>query len=149
MKSIFSCIIILVIFFSGQSFAGNSDLFTYDKAALSQEFSEVNTLEAILLSSDYSSMDVKSLTPELALVYTRLQTQAPLSLAGINAVNFDFPSFLMGLCCCPVGVFTIAFDDDSTKEDRNSFGIGAIGFVVGGGCLYLSWVYYTATNVVY
>lgn len=149
MKSCFTLIIFLMISFAMPTFAENSDLFSYDKTALMQEFYDVNLLESILLSNEYSSMETMALPPEMTSLYNRLQTQTPLSLAGINAVNFDFPSFLLGLCCCPVGVFTIAFDDDNSKEERNSFGIGAIGFVVGGGCLYLSWVYYAATYVVY
>jgi hypothetical protein len=44
----------------------------------------------------------------------------------------NWKAFFWGFCCWPVGLFTVIFKSDSTREDKISFIIGAAIWWIGG-----------------
>ena len=44
--------------------------------------------------------------------------------------DMDWGSFAWGFCCCPIGFFVVAINDDKTQEQKTSYWIGVIAGVV-------------------
>lgn len=116
---------VVAVFAFTATFAGNSDLFSYDKQALNDEFVTIDNLESYVCQNDVKSYD-EILTSNQALSDELL---AAGFVANPSDLNFgiddvDWTSFAWGFCCWPVGFFTVLLKEETTKEQKLSFWIG-------------------------
>lgn len=128
--------------------ASNAELFYFDKQKLDVEFFQVNQLESLLLSHPENLENDMLLHPDFGDIYRNSMTTGSNGLFGMASFDFNFPAFMLGLCCCPVGLVTIVLDSDSPSDKKNSFWIGSMGFVMWSGCVSFIWLtssisYYT------
>ena len=116
------------------SFGGNAALFSYNADELQNEFSDLQSLETMLIANqnltiaDFEQMDIDWLS---RIDLENMKTASPIqAMFGIE--DMDWTAFAWGFCCCPIGFFTIAIKDDKSNEEKISFWIGvAVNFVLG------------------
>ena len=136
MKKIF----ILLFFVSTTilSFGGNAALFSYDADELQSEFTDLQSLETMVIANqnltiaDFEQMDVDWLN---RIDLEKMKTTSPVqAMFGIE--DMDWTAFAWGFCCCPVGFFTIAIKDDKSSDEKLSFwvgvGVSVVIYFVGG-----------------
>ncbi len=136
MKKIF----ILLFFVSTTilSFGGNAALFSYDADELQSEFTDLQSLETMVIANqnltiaDFEQMDVDWLN---RIDLEKMKTTSPVqAMFGIE--DMDWTAFAWGFCCCPVGFFTIAIKDDKSDDEKISFwvgfGVSVVIYFVGG-----------------
>jgi len=125
--------LLLTVFFflaiSMVTFAGNSALFSYDANELNDEFAELQIMETMIAAdldltlADFEQMDADWLSyVDLGAMKTISPIQA---MFGFD--DFELVAFAWGLCCCPVGIFTIVMNDNKSKDEKTSFWFGVIG----------------------
>ena len=116
------------------SFGGNAALFSYDADELQSEFSDLQTLETMVIANqditiaDFEAMDIDWLN---RIDLENMKTTSPVqAMFGIE--DMDWTAFAWGFCCCPVGFFTIAIKDDKSDDEKISFWVGvAVNMVLG------------------
>jgi len=115
------------------SFASTADAFAYNENTVSAQLTEATQIENYVSANS----DV---------TFSEMQADANLASAlnlgnfNANAASFTFDdmnwkAFFWGFCCWPIGLFTVVFKSDSTREDKISFFIGVgiqwIGGIIG------------------
>jgi len=53
--------------------------------------------------------------------------------AGFDFDDMEWGAFAWGFCCWPVGFFTVAINDETTKDEKASYWIGVVVSAVVGG----------------
>lgn len=101
--------------------------FSYDKEALSNDFSK---LEQISVFVDQSNVSYSELSKNPVFKGNLDLTNHISVKPNFKFDEMDWISFAWGFLCCPVGFFIVVLDDDKTKEEKTSFWIGVIASVV-------------------
>ena len=135
-------LLLFVIMFSFSAFSKNADLFSFDEEKVKENFSELTTLENVLSAEKGLTLnDMENLYPELVsnINYNYQAASKPLtSLFSID--DMDWGAFAWGLCCWPVGVFTVILNDDKGSNSKISYLIGlGTSFIISGGAWSFWW----------
>lgn len=120
---LFSFILLLM---SSVAFGGsaNEDLFSYDKAELEQEFSELNQLEAFLIDNEDAEL------ADVQLNFSSILNTSSPSAMNLDIDRIDWGAFAWGFFCCPIGLFTVALNDRARPNEITSFWYGVIASAV-------------------
>jgi hypothetical protein len=108
------------------AFAGNGDLFSYDKQALEQEFAGLQQLEDYLTANPEMTLGQIQQNPAVlpvSLNLSAMQSAGPLG-AMFTIDDMDWGSFAWGYCCAPVGFFVVAINDKKSSDQKLSYWIG-------------------------
>lgn len=114
---------LLILSVPALSFAGNSD-FSYDKDALSNEFSQLDKVVSYVEKTDvtYSELS-KSPVFEGNLQLTNHIAIQP----NFSFDDMDWKAFAWGFCCWPIGAFIYLLPSkDKSREEKISYWIGVI-----------------------
>jgi len=124
---IFSIILLIPVC----SFAGNQDLFKYDKATVKAIFSDLNELE------DYINLNEGTTLSSISSFDVGLAFQGPSSFTTIIEPPMGIPSIVWGLVLGPVGVAVVYFmtDKDSEETKKSFYGCIANALLSSGACL--------------
>jgi hypothetical protein len=145
MKKAFLLGIAFVLAISSTLFAGNEELFSYNKEAIASEFAEITTLENYVLNNPSSTLS--------ALIADQNNLVTGLDLYSSNSMGFSFnepplgiPSFLWGCAFGIVGVAIVYFmTEEDRAETKKSF-YGCITSSLSSGVIYVVfWSSYYAT----
>lgn len=116
--------------------------FEYDKGELQSEFRTLDNLSSYLDKTNLSYAQVS----ELNLFEGDLELTNSLALKpNLKLDEVDWGAFAWGFCCWPIGIFTVAINDDKDKNSKNSFVAGVVSSVIAGAVAYV--VFYAATIV--
>lgn len=118
---------LLILSVPALTFAGNSE-FSYDKAALSNEFSQLDKVVSYVEKTDvtYSELS-KSPVFEGNLQLTDHIAIQP----NFSFDDMDWKAFAWGFCCWPIGAFIYLLPSkDKSQEEKTSFFIGFLTGVV-------------------
>ena len=121
-----------LLFACTTSFAGNSNLFSYDKQDLNAEFQTISELELVIEQSSEMSFEQLMISNEdlsNELVADGFNT----SPMNMHSFGIDWGSFFWGLCCWPAGIFTVVLNSSKTTGDKISYLIGVGVFLLLGG----------------
>lgn len=119
-------LLMMAVFAISTAFAGNANLFTYNQDELNQEFEQLNALEGYVLANQGVAItDVENNPLFGTMDFSGMKHSSPMG-AMFSIEDMDWIAFAWGFICCPVGFFVVAIDDDSSKEEKISFWIGAI-----------------------
>lgn len=118
--------------------ANPADLFSVDEQKIENAFAQINELESIVQANpDFQFSDLKS--SEFASINGNIDANSLLHDSG--DFEFDLNGFLWGLLCWPVGCFTVAFNDDKSQTEKQSYWIGlGVNVVLFGGSSILAWL---------
>ncbi len=134
MKKILLVGIITVFLLNAKMYAGNSDLFTYNQEAIEAEFAQLNALETYVNTYDVTWSELKASNTMILteLHFDNVEMSKPVGMMfGIDDINWT--SYAWGLCCWPVGIFTVLLDDDEGNDSKISYFIGVGTFLIMGG----------------
>lgn len=122
---------VALLFIAATAFGENSkaQLFSYDKKEVRSEFAQLNQLE------QYVNVHEGATLSEIQTFYDAPKFAGPNRKSSVMSPMFDFDdmdwgSFAWGLCCCPVGVFTVALNDSKSSDEKTSYWIGVISSAV-------------------
>ncbi len=119
-------LLMMAVFAISTAFAGNANLFSYNQDELNQEFEQLNALEGYVLANQGVAIsDVENNPLFGTMDFSGMKHSSPMG-AMFSIEDMDWIAFAWGFICCPVGFFVVAIDDDSSKEEKISFWIGAI-----------------------
>ncbi|NOZ47681.1 MAG: hypothetical protein GXO79_13005 [Chlorobi bacterium] len=136
MKKLSLLLIVFMVSFSINNYAGNADLFKYNDKAINEHFSDLTQLESYVNDTHYSLNELKNSNPSLLISFqlSNLNVLQPLTTYQLS--GFDLGAFAWGFCCWPVGIFTILLDDDEPKSARISYFMGVGAAILFGGAGY-------------
>jgi len=120
MRTLFCLTFLFLI--SGFSFAG-SDEFSYDKDNLQSDFKKLDDINLYVEKNPMPLSELKKSNSELTSQIKFGEEMGVAPMFGIE--DMDLGSFAWGICCWPVGIFTVLLKDPSTDE-KTSFLIGFI-----------------------
>lgn len=101
-------------------------------------FSSVYDFDATDFSNDFEALDEvessyfehkKSNTVEdylLEFNESPIVSADPFSAGQLNEFYFDVEGFAWGFCCCPIGFFVVAINDNKDEDQKKSYWIGVI-----------------------
>lgn len=118
---------LLILGVPALSFAGSSE-FSYDKDALTTDFSQLDKVSSFVETSDvtYSELS-KSPVFEGNLQLTNHIAIQP----NFGFDDIDWKAFAWGFCCWPIGIFLYILPSrDKSSEEKTSFWIGLLTSVV-------------------
>jgi hypothetical protein len=101
--------------------------FSYDKNALTTEFSQLDKIETYVEKNNVSYTELSN-SPvfEGNIELTNAIAVKP----NLKFEDVDWGSFAWGFCCWPVGIFTVLINDDKDQNSKNSFWAGLGGSVI-------------------
>ncbi len=143
-------VLVIVLLLGVQLFAkaNSAELFQYDRAELAQEFAELEALESYLLENegvDYEALKVQN-HPVLANVHlANANQQGPLG-ALFSIDDMDWSAFAWGFCCCPIGFFLVAINNESGQDSKTSYWIGVVVSAVLGGIS--NGIYFSSRGII-
>ncbi len=120
MKKLFLPLLLLFILPSMALSSNHAQLFSYDKEAVEATFSGLNELEEQVLSYSENVEGLYFATVDLTGFNKPVGAASPL----FSISEMDWGAFAWGFCCCPVGLFTVVFNDDKSKASKTSYWIG-------------------------
>lgn len=124
-KTLLSSVFALIIAVSGV-FAGNADLFSYDRDQINDEFTELNMLENYVKINE--GITLTSLVNENHPLIAGISVSNPFNPAiPFSDVPLGIPSFWWGCCIGVWGVAVVYF----VTEDKEETKIALKGCVVG------------------
>ena len=114
----------LILAFSYCLQAANSDYFSYDKAKIETEFSELSAMEGFVKSNNGVTLS-QIKTGE---VNSNIDFNDLIAASATSSVidDMDWGSYAWGCLCCPIGFFVVILDDDKTKSEKDSFWLGVL-----------------------
>ena len=117
MKKIIS---IVLLFCFVTSFSSS---YVYDAQSLNNEFVDLDKVE-----EQYFAHKQNGTTQEYKLEFEEgpIVSADPFGASQINEFYFDFEGFAWGFCCCPIGFFVIAINDNKDEDQKKSFWIGVV-----------------------
>ena len=107
--------LILISLLSINAFS-NASLFSYNEAALENEFAELNELENYVVENALSLNDLVSGNSEM-LSSMNLDTESS-AAAGFSVDDMDWGAFLWGFCCGPCGVGIVYLQKEKRTNER-------------------------------
>lgn len=109
---------LFILLFSGFIFAGNGDLFTFDKSVVQEEMAELNALE-VMLQQD-AELTFEDLLEVNHPLLANVSHDA--SLMGPNMINGPIiPAFWWGCIFGPVGVLVVYIVEDDRAQTKSAF----------------------------
>ncbi len=115
----------IVLFFSLSlvtNVLASSSLFEFDEKALEQDFKVLNQLEQDLKSKEKTEEQLIQQTNSF-LNMENYSLSSEGEWRGLRGMDFD--SMAWGLCCAPIGFFTVALNPDEDKLSKRSYWLGA------------------------
>ncbi|MFM9944298.1 MAG: hypothetical protein ACKVQB_03615 [Bacteroidia bacterium] len=128
MKKLIYSLLILAV--PALSFAGSSD-FSYDKGALSDEFSQLDKVATYVEETNVSYSELS----KAPIFKGNLELSSHIAVRPtFELSDMDWKAFAWGFLCCPIGVFLYMLPSrDKSSEEKTSFWIGVIASAVIGG----------------
>ncbi len=128
-KTLLTPVFALIIAVSGV-FAGNADLFSYDRSQLDDEFAELNMLENYVKINE--GITLTSLIDENHPLIAGISLSNPFA----PAIPFDepplgIPSFWWGCCIGVWGIAVVYFVTEDKEETKQAFKGCVVGTLVG------------------
>lgn len=123
---------VLVVFATSSITAATADLFAYNEQVISAQMADLNELESYVKENE--GITLHELNVSKAPIINKINMLSPLDYSKtlFSIENMDWTSFAWGLCCWPVGVFTVLLNDSKDTDAKISYFIGAgIAFVMG------------------
>jgi len=117
MKKLTLIALLGLFFMNVQVFAGNGDLFTYDKEKVATEMTELNALESMLLQDQ--SLDYEQLLLANSPLIQNLDLGVNHMSPGMGAGPI-VPSFWWGCITGPLGVLIVYLYEDDRTETRSA-----------------------------
>ncbi len=141
-KGLLCTMILLLVSTIAFSSAPDDQLFSYDKQKVAEEFTELDQLEAFLVSNNGADNADVPVSFQLSSLE---QQSSPYGVQfGLN--DMDWISFAWGFLCCPVGFFVVAINDEKTRDEKTSYWIGVISATLLNGFGTIFW-YNTWLNI--
>ena len=110
------------------SFGGNAALFSYNADELQNEFSDLQSLETMVIANqnltiaDFEQMDIDWLS---RIDLENMKTTSPVqAMFGIE--DMEWGAFALGFCCSPIGFFLVAISDERSNNEKLSYWIGVV-----------------------
>lgn len=122
MRNIF--ILLCVVAFSTTLFAGNASHFSYDKEAINSEFANLTQVENFVKSNANITLSEIKTNSEMYGLNTNNLVASSASSSFFD--DMDWGAFAWGCLCCPIGLFVVVLDKDSTPEQKSSFWKGVL-----------------------
>jgi hypothetical protein len=113
-------LLVVALFVSTFSFAGNSSFFTDDLNAIESEFASLSNLEQQVITNPALTF-AQAMESNLVSNDFKLLNGAD---AVANNLVFEWEGFLWGFLCCPIGLFVVALNDNKTPDNKTSYWIG-------------------------
>lgn len=133
----------LGILFSTQSFAGNGDLFTFDKEKVESEMADLTALENLVnQNQDLTYNDLMEANNPLVM---NLNYESSLMLTGMSAGPV-IPSFWWGCLFGPVGILVVYLVEDDRDQTMSAFWGCVVGSLVSGVGYGIYWAAVIAAN---
>jgi hypothetical protein len=101
--------------------------YTLDENSLDKEFKNLNNIEEQVQKSNFDTSVMKEITSNPA---STIVSAEPLSINQANEFYMDWESFAWGFCCCPVGFFTVAVNNNKDSDMKTSYWIGVASYIV-------------------
>lgn len=117
MRKIAFLFILLGVLLSTQSFAGNGDLFDYDKEKIKSEMADLTALESMVLQDQNLTYDIL-LETNNPLV-TDLNYGSNMMLAGMSAAPI-IPAFWWGCIFGPLGILVVYLVEDDPDQTKSA-----------------------------
>ena len=118
---------LLIMAIPALSFAGSSE-FSYDKDALSTEFSQLDQVATFV---DKNNVSYAELTNTHVFEGNLELTNHIAVKPNFGFDDMDWKAFAWGFCCWPIGIFLYMLPSrDKSSEEKTSFWIGALTGVV-------------------
>ena len=125
------------------SFAGNGELFSYDKAKVSNEMQSLTALENMV--SQNQSLTFNDLVEANNPLVMNLDYESSMMLAGMSAGPI-IPSFWWGCLFGPVGILVVYLVEDDRDQTMSAFWGCVVGSLVSGVGYGLYWGLLAASN---
>jgi hypothetical protein len=129
-------LVLLSLFISTYTYAGNSKVFTYDYDKVEQTLSPLKSLESLITDKNISYKELREMENPLFSILNYNQNNG----FGINSLEppLGIPSYLWGACGSFWGillVYLITEDKEETKKAAYGF-IGATAIAIGCTVIY-------------
>ncbi len=112
-----------------------ASMFELDESAMNDQLVSLDALEARL--KETPEVTAAALKAEFTNLNSSFNGRS--MAAGFDFDDIEWDAFAWGFCCFPVGMFTVVLNDESTNDDKASYWIGVLLFIVtGGGVLSVS-----------
>lgn len=105
--------------------SSSSDLFIINEIELNSEFSELNQLEKELVNNAITPTIAQKKYPQLLMPENSMGIMEDDQGNWRGLRGLDLHGCMWGLCCFPVGLFTIALNSDEDRITKDSYCIGA------------------------
>ena len=128
MKKLLLVAAIALVAFVNNSFASTADVFAYDENTVSAQLTEATQIENyVAVNSDVTLTEMQA---DASLSNTLHLNNFNSNAASFTFDDINWKAFFWGFCCWPIGLFTVVFKSDSTREDKISFLLGIVFGVV-------------------
>ncbi|MFC2097970.1 hypothetical protein ACFLSI_06520, partial [Bacteroidota bacterium] len=129
------CLFAFGLIASSQVFAGNSELFSYNKKAIETEFAELNSIEEYVLLNDGITLSVMhSGNIDIANNLTSFSLSNSTGFVGPLMI----PSFIWGCVLGPIGVLAVyVLADDPKSETKKALWGCILGSLLWGSSSFL------------
>ncbi len=102
--------------------ASQSDLFSYNADEVEAQFQELNKLENYVLNTH----DLNYNTIITSSVCLNSESSSSIGSSSFSFDSMDWGAFAWGFCCCPIGFFVVAINDEKTSDQKASYWIGVV-----------------------
>lgn len=100
-----------------------SSVYSFNEEEFSQGFEELNKVE----ETYFDHKSANSVDEYLADFGDQPIVSAdPFSVSQANEFYFDLEGFAWGFCCCPIGFFVVAVNDNKDEDQKKSYWIGVL-----------------------
>lgn len=128
-KTFLTTVFAFIIAVTG-TFAGNAELFSYDKEKLNDEFAKLNLLEDYVKHN--AGITLKNLLDENNPLIAGLKVSNPFSPAiPFEEPPLGIPSFWWGCCIGVWGIAVVYFVTEDREETKEAFKGCVVGTLVG------------------
>lgn len=104
--------------------ASNADLFSYDEAAITEEFSDLTALEGYVMTNQEVTFNDLVVSDQLASFNLDENILSGVASPMFGFEDIDWGSFAWGFCCWPIGLFVVVFNSNKDSDQKLSFWIG-------------------------
>lgn len=107
-----------------------ASLFDFDESNMNAQLESATQLEAYL---EQHPQTTSAQVNELGFNGIHQGLDSRTFSAGFSMDDMEWGAFAWGFCCWPVGFFTVAINDETTKDEKASYWIGVVVSAVVGG----------------
>lgn len=105
--------------------SSSSDLFIIEESTLVNEFAELNQLEQELMYGTITPEIAQERYPQLLMPESSMNTMAGDKGRWRGLRGFDLYGCMWGVCCFPIGLFTVGLNPDEDRITKDSYWLGA------------------------